>query len=150
MMGAKGNLMVDGAVVQALPWGGTLGHQPWQHRRKLRVTAEVPLAVAKAHAEMVGEPCSVVREKPRGPRGGRGAMHYIHKPNMAYGQIESWWPSAWAHRKGDRFYIVLEVVQPSHVEVVEDQAQANALAAAYGAGTATIARTTVSLAELKP
>jgi hypothetical protein len=131
MMGNKGNLVLDGTVVEALPWGT----EP-RYRRTLKVSAEVPRGVAMAHLEMVdGEPCSIVRESPRGPRGGRGKLHYNAEAESSRTHVRGW-PTAWLHRKGERFYIVQEVVQHSHQERTGDLKKQAELAKAYGASPA--------------
>lgn len=118
-MGAKGELIVPGqTIVQALPFQhNTTGYmdQIWKYRRKLKLSAPVTREVAKAHAELTQDICCVVRQKPNGPRGGQGEMHYNGEPRFG-----EWWPAAWSHvPKGYRFYLVVEVVEQSHYEKVQ-------------------------------
>lgn len=140
-MGAKGRLIVPNvSIVEALPFNRTsTGYtdQIWKYRRKLKLSAPVSMDVARAHAEMVQDVCCVVREKPKGPRGGRGAMHYNGEPSFG-----SWWPNSWNRtRSGCTFFLVTEIVSRSFLELEKERA----LMTAYGASPAMAQTITKSL-----
>lgn len=120
-MGNKGNLIVPGVtIVQALPWDHKTVGEVWRRKRKLKLSAPVSRDVAKAHAELTQDICCVVRQKPNGPRGGQGEMHYNGEPRFG-----EWWPASWNHaHKGYRFYLVAEVVETSYYERVQADAVA--------------------------
>ena len=132
-MGAKGRLIIaNHTVIEALPWLRTsTGYtgQIWMHKRKLKLSDPVSRDVARAHAEMVQEACCVVREKPRGPRGGRGAMHYNTQPT----RFDDWWPKSWDNAaKGCLFFLVSEVVSTAFVEMQEERAKARVMGVGPG------------------
>lgn len=126
-MGKMGNLIVPNhTIIEALPWQrSSTGYQDavWRYRRKLKLSAPVSRDIARAHAEIAQDICCVVRMKPRGPRGGRGQMHYNGEPRFG-----EWWPTSWTHApKGTTFYLVAEVVEQSHDARVRAAAVSNLL-----------------------
>jgi hypothetical protein len=80
----------------------------WQARKILHVSdEEVTMEVAKAHCMVAHHIASVVREGPRGPRGGRGKLHYNSDPD---------WPSMWRPNKFHRYFIVHREIAPTKAE----------------------------------
>lgn len=83
--------------ITALPWPH-LTYPVWVGQRRL-VCSEVELTFAEAHAHVMltQQVACVVREGARGPRGGRGKLHYNATPE---------WPG-WPANKFNRYFAVI-------------------------------------------
>lgn len=89
-------------TITALPAMSQRAHLPaplWKNVRRL-ITGTEPLTYeqARTHLELAQCDACVVREGARGPRGGRGKMHYNGKPE---------WPTEWRPNKFDRYWAVV-------------------------------------------
>lgn len=90
-------------LIDAYPSIGqtSINRHAWQRRVTLAIPhTELPYEEARAHVELTQRVCCVVRESARGPRGGRGKMHYNATPA---------WPGEWRPNKFNRYFVVLGV-----------------------------------------
>lgn len=99
-------------------------------------TEEVTFDEAKAHVMITQQPGCIVREGARGPRGGRGKMHYNSTPLFTF-----------KPNKFNRYFIVVGEAAPTPKAVkaeAEEQRHTDkiaALAAGYGMGPQQMGKT---------
>lgn len=93
-------------LIRALPDRSTLRYNTFTEQETIGITDDlegVPLAIAQSHCMLSQTRCSVVRERARGPKGGRGAFQY----NSG---TDGTWPAAWRPNKHYHYYIILAVM----------------------------------------
>ena len=90
-------------VLQPLPSDQPISKPLWLGRLELRCsTNEISHEEAKAHVMLTQRVACVVREGARGPKNGRGKLHY---------NVTREWPPGWMPNRFNRYFIVFDEVE---------------------------------------